>query len=71
MLDAEEVMGVKKMEDYFKKHYNYNALVHTVLGVGIGILMTYPFVGEHPLRWGAAFVLAGVLGHLYPLSGGR
>jgi len=62
---------VKKMEEYFKKHHNYNALVHTLLGVGIGILMTYPLVGEHPFRWGAAFVLVGVLGHLYPVSGGK
>lgn len=45
----------------------YNAFVHVVVGVGVGMLLTYPLAGDHPVRWGVALLVAGVLGHLYPL----
>lgn len=58
---------IKQVEKYFTKHPYYNGFVHLLVGVGIGILATYPYVGQHPLRWGAGFIVVGVLGHLYPL----
>ena len=66
-----EMMGMRKTDDYFRKHAYYNAAVHVVAGVGIGILITYPFVGTHPVRFGLVFLAAGLLGHLYPLMKSR
>lgn len=62
-------MTFKQSEKYFSKHPTYNALVHALGGVGIGILITYPFVGVHPVRWGVAFLLLSLLGHIYPAVG--
>ncbi len=56
----------KQAEKYFRTHPLYNAVVHVIGGIGIGILITYPFVGSHPLRWGAILLLLSLLGHLYP-----
>ena len=58
----------KKIEAYFKKHAYYNSAVHVLVGVGIGILLTYPLAGAHPGRWGGLFLTAALLGHLYPLT---
>lgn len=57
----------RKILSYFKKHPCFNSTVHVLLGVGIGMLVTYPFVGIHPLRWGLGFLVVGLLGHAYPL----
>lgn len=57
----------KKAEGFFKKNPAYNALIHILIGVGIGVLITYPFAGIHPVRLGAAFLAVGLVGHLYPL----
>lgn len=57
----------KTIEQYFKNHAMYSAVVHVLIGVGVGMLLTYPLAGEHPVRWGVAFLALGILGHLYPL----
>ena len=57
----------QKIRKYFKDHADYNAFVHMFAGIGIGILITYPLVGNHPVRWGLLFLIIAVLGHLYPL----
>ncbi|MBI2616572.1 hypothetical protein HYW55_00375 [Candidatus Gottesmanbacteria bacterium] len=57
----------QKLRDYFKEHENYNAVIHWCAGVGVGILITYPIVGGHPLRWGLSFLAIGVIGHFLPL----
>jgi len=59
----------QKIQKYFGKHGHFNAVVHLVVGIGIGIFITYPFVGAHPLRWTIIFLGIGILGHLYPLVG--
>ncbi|MFH1186884.1 MAG: hypothetical protein V1697_01775 [Candidatus Levyibacteriota bacterium] len=56
---------------FFKKHPVYNALVHLVAGAGIGILIAYPVVGAHPLRWGIILLMVVVLGYLPPLTGSK
>lgn len=56
-----------KMEKYFSKHVYYGQAIHLVIGIGIGILITYPLVGEHPVRWGLALIALGLLGHLKAL----
>ena len=58
---------MKSTEKYFKAHPAYNASVHALGGLGVGILITYPFIGPHPLRWGIIFLGLSVLGHLYPI----
>lgn len=58
----------KTIEQYFKNHAMYSVVVHVLIGVGVGMLLTYPLAGEHPVRWGVALLVAGVLGHLYPLT---
>ena len=56
-----------KLLKYFSRHPTHNALTHLLIGIGCGILMTYPLVGSHPLRWGLPFLVVGLLAHLYPL----
>ncbi len=56
----------KKTEKYFKQHPAYNATAHFLGGLGIGILITYPFIGSHPVRWGVLFIALAILAHLYP-----
>lgn len=50
---------------FMKKHPEYNAGVHAIGGVGIGILIAYPVAGIHPVRFGIAFLILSLLGHLY------
>ncbi len=65
------MMFIKQVDSYFKKNPYYSAVVHVVVGVGIGILMTYPVVGSHPMRWGLVFLGLGLAGHLYPVMKGK
>jgi len=58
----------KKIEQYLKNHAVYNASVHVLIGIGVGMLLTYPLAGAHPVRWGIVFIVLGILGHLYPLT---
>ena len=60
------LLVLTKLNKYLFKNPVYNALVHLLVGVGMGILMTYPIVGVHPLRFGFGFLVIGVLGYLYP-----
>lgn len=57
----------KLIKKYLAAHPYYNAAVHTIIGIGIGALITYPYFGAHPLRWGVGLVVVGILGHLYPM----
>ena len=57
---------IRQTEKYFKQHPAYHSIVHMIGGIGIGVLLTYPLAGSHPLRWGAAFLALAILGHLYP-----
>lgn len=59
--------SLKKIRAYFGKHPDYNGIVHLFAGIGIGFLLTYPVAGAHPVRWGVAFIILAVLGHLYAL----
>jgi hypothetical protein len=56
---------MEKVTAYFKKHILYALLVNVIGGIGIGILITYPFAGIHPVRWGVAFLVISLLGYLY------
>lgn len=58
----------KKMSQYFSKHPLYNGVTHMLIGVGLGALLTYPYFGAHPIRWGIALIALGLLAHFYPLT---
>ena len=58
---------LQKIKKYFIKHPDYNSVVNLIAGMGLGIFMTYPIVGEHPLRWAVILFLVAIMGHLYPL----
>lgn len=53
------------MNKFFGKNPVFNGAVHLIGGIGIGILITYPLVGSHPLRWGVALITLAVLGHIW------
>lgn len=57
----------KPILKYFEKHAVYNSAVHTLIGLGFGILLARPVIGEHPVRWALVLISIGLLGHLYPL----
>ncbi len=37
-----------------------------LIGIGLGAFLAYPMFGTHPVRWGAALIIVGLAGHLYP-----
>ena len=55
----------EKIENYMKKHIVYNASIHAIGGLGLGILLASPLFGPHPVRWGVAFLVVSLLGHWY------
>lgn len=57
----------QKMEKHFKAHPRYNALVHSVIGVGLGILAANSVFGQETLKWGVGIAVAGIILHLYPV----
>ena len=57
----------KKIHKYFSSHPMFNGFTHLLIGIGAGILVTYPLVVAHPVRWGLLFIGLGVICHLYPL----
>ncbi|MFH0936765.1 MAG: hypothetical protein V1808_00520 [Candidatus Daviesbacteria bacterium] len=59
---------MKSANSYLKSHFSYALIVIILLGMGLGILITYPLVGSHPLRWGFGFLALGIAGYLYPLT---
>lgn len=58
----------KKAMKYFKNHVEYNAGVHMLGGVGLGILIASPLANPHPVRWGISFLILSLLGHLYTIT---
>ncbi len=58
---------MKKALAFAKKHPAYIATIHAIGGIGIGIMIASPIAGVHPIRWGIAFLIISLLGHLYIL----
>lgn len=57
----------KKIKKYLVAHPMYNSAVHVLAGMGIGILVTYPYI-DHPMKVGGLLLALGIAGHLYPLT---
>lgn len=32
-----------------------------IMGIGLGALLTYPIFGSHPVKWGIAFIIVGLI----------
>ncbi len=60
----------EKMQKYMAAHPVYNSAVHVLIGLGVGILITYPFI-DHPVRLGGALLALGLAGHIYPFVAKR
>lgn len=58
----------KAIFKYLASHPNYNAIIHTIIGVGLGALLVMPLFDGHTVRWGVGLLAVGLLGHLYPLT---
>ncbi len=58
----------KKATKYMSKYPAYNAFIHALGGIGIGFLLAYPLVGSHRVRWGLAFLVLSILGHLWAIK---
>lgn len=62
--EEEMFLYSKKTTKYLSSHPGENALAHLLFGVGAGFLLTYPLAASHPVRWGVAFLVAGLVVHL-------
>ena len=54
---------------FWQSHPNYTALVHTLLGLGLGMLTQTWLDAGYINAVGWSLVLVGVVGHLYPVVG--
>lgn len=70
ILSKEVIKIVKGIAKYMGKHPKYNAVVHLLAGLGIGVLIARPYIG-HPIRIGVVLLAVAVVGHLYPMFSKR
>ena len=58
-----------KINKYFAEHVNYNSCVHVFVGLGIAWLLSLAWQGYSviSLVLGIVFLVAGIVGHIYPL----
>ena len=56
------------MESYFVAHPTYNSLIHVSVGLGIAWLISLAWhCSIVALVLGIVFLVAGIVGHIYPL----
>lgn len=61
-------MAKKKIvERVVSSYFGYPTIVNIVVGMGVGMLLTYPLAGAHPVRWGVSLVVIGILAQIVPL----
>jgi len=57
-----------KINEYFTKHSFFNSLVHVSVGLGIAWLISLAWsYSVVALVLGIIFIVAGIVGHFYPL----
>jgi hypothetical protein len=54
-----------KAISYFKSNIEFNAGVHVLGGIGVGIMIASPLTFPHPVRWALVFLALSLLGHVY------
>lgn len=57
----------KKIDKYMRAHPWYNASVHAIGGIAVGVLITYPFI-SNPVKVGVLLLVVATLGHIFPLT---
>ena len=66
------VMNMKKYFTsglkFFQRHPAFNGTTHALGGIGIGMLLTYPVAGNHPVRWALSFLALGLAGHIWAMT---
>lgn len=60
---------MKKGMDYLKKHPAYNASIHALGGLGVGMIVASTIASSHIVLWGMALIVVSLLGHLYAWVG--
>lgn len=65
LMEVKVVKYFKKIEKYLSKNTEFNSALHLIGGIGIGIIITYPLIGIHPVRWGLIFIGVAVIGHIW------
>lgn len=59
--------SVKYLHKYFSEHIWYAKLVYILAGMGLGVLIVYPIVGVHPVRWGIGLLVIAAILQFLPL----
>jgi hypothetical protein len=55
----------QNIHKYFVKNPDQYAMIFLLCGIGIGIFVTYPVVGSHPIRWGIFFIILAIVGFIW------
>lgn len=57
----------KRAISFFERHVEYNALVHVLGGIGLGIIVA-GFTFPNQVNWALGLLAVSLLGHLYTLT---
>ncbi len=57
----------KRALSFFSKHVEYNALVHVLGGIGLGVILA-EFIFPYQVQWALGLLFISILGHLYTLT---
>lgn len=57
----------KRAISFFGRHVEYNALVHVLGGIGLGLILA-GIVFPEQIPWALGLLLVSILGHLYTLT---
>lgn len=61
----------KRGLDFLGSHPEFNATIHALGGVAVGILIMYYFNLQSPLTWAIVLGAISLLGHLYAFLNGK
>lgn len=57
----------KRMKKYYAKPHLIADMLLAVIGIGIGIAVSRPVAGEHPIRWGVTCIAIAALGLVWAI----
>ena len=57
----------KRAINFFSKHVEYNAFVHVLGGIGLGIIVA-GFTFPNQIVWALGLLLLSIVGHLYTIT---
>lgn len=65
---SRQISPRRKYLNYLANHIEFNAAIHLLGGVSLGILIASPLTFPHPVRWALFFLALSLLGHIYAYS---